>query len=381
MGSSISVTQGIVADCWRPMERGWAMGVYMTPLLVGPILAPIIGGALSAAMDWRATFILLSALGVLIFAIAFCLPETHQWMVVQRRKKLHDAVVAAAGAAAVAPLPAIAEEALIQPPSMQAPWVPLRYLFEPELAPYVAVGVANFATMFVSLTAFPALLADAPYGLTEAAIGACYLPVGVGMLLGSNCGGVISDRFGARSPGVPTARLVPSLLGSLLLPVGCLIYGLCFHWGTHLAGPLVGHFLIGLGCAWFGPGQMAYLSQCKQDNAAGVAAASTCFNFVMSGVLISAAPPLQARLGLGGFFGLLAAVMLAMKAWAAIDVVLRARTFAAHAARQGELEKPTQTATVTAARLPPFPSHEPGPELLFLGETGPLERTTQRPEH
>lgn len=127
--------------------------------------------------------------------------------------------------------------------------------------------------MFVSFTVFPGLLAAPPFSLSPTAVGAAYLPIGVALLLGSLCGGGVSDAAGRRRPGAPTARLLPSLAGACALPLGALIFGWT-AWGAGsssstgssvssagaLAGILVGHALIGAGQSVYGPGFFAYLS-------------------------------------------------------------------------------------------------------------------------
>jgi multidrug resistance protein len=337
VGSTVSVTQAIIADLFAPPERGYAMGVWTIPLLVGPIAAPAIGGAITQAWDWRATFTLLAGLGALLTALAAAVPETHQWMTLQRRQRAYDAACKdhhqqhGGGAAVTAPpppLPPVAEAAEIHPPEMLAPWVPLTFLVEPALSPVVAVGAASFATMFVSLTTFPSVLAQPPYSLSEGIIGVCYLPIGVALMAGSHWGGAASDAAGARRPGVPSARLIPNLLGALALPAGALVYGLCFHYGVNLAGPLVGHLGIGFGAACFGPAQMAYISSLKQRQAAAAAAGMLALNFSMAGLLISVAVPLEQALGLAGLFGLLAGVNVAIIAWAGVVVALDVRRHA-----------------------------------------------------
>ncbi|KAJ4306122.1 hypothetical protein N0V88_000918 [Collariella sp. IMI 366227] len=79
-GASASVQAvgaGTIADIWEPAERGGAMGIFYLGPLVGPLCAPIIGGALSQAFNWRATMWFLTIYGgVMLLMILFCLPET-----------------------------------------------------------------------------------------------------------------------------------------------------------------------------------------------------------------------------------------------------------------------------------------------------------------
>src|SRR5690242_16275308 len=54
-------------------------------MLIGPVIAPIIGGVLSQSFGWRSTFVLLAILTVPVFIITFfTVPETHQYFVLQR---------------------------------------------------------------------------------------------------------------------------------------------------------------------------------------------------------------------------------------------------------------------------------------------------------
>jgi hypothetical protein len=55
------------------------------------------------------------------------------------------------------------------------------------------------------------------------------------MMAGSLLGGAASDRAAAASPGVVSARGVPSILGSLALPAGALVFGFVLGAG----GPLL----------------------------------------------------------------------------------------------------------------------------------------------
>lgn len=79
-GASASVQAvgaGTMADLWEPRERGRAIGIFYLGPLCGPLLAPIVGGALANRWGWRSTlwFIVLFG-GVLLPFIFFALPET-----------------------------------------------------------------------------------------------------------------------------------------------------------------------------------------------------------------------------------------------------------------------------------------------------------------
>lgn len=72
-----SVGAGTIADLFEVQERGTAMGYfYMGPLL-GPLFAPIVGGAVALKWGFRGTswFLVIFA-GVLLIFLVVCLPET-----------------------------------------------------------------------------------------------------------------------------------------------------------------------------------------------------------------------------------------------------------------------------------------------------------------
>ena len=322
-GATISCTQGSIADAFAPAGRGTAMGLFFVPLLVGPIVAPVLGGAVTAALDWRAVFMFCVALAAPMLAAVAALPETSHWAVAARR---------APGAAPIL-------EPCARPP-WRSPLHTVAYLLEPALAPYSALMAILFGLLFVSLTTLPLVLARA--GLSVSEVGASFLPVGVCMLVGSVAGGVLSDRAGAAAPGVASARLLPSLWGALAAPAGALIFG----WSASLvgdggggrgalAGVLVGHCLIGLAHAVFNPGFFAFISTVKQDAAAGVSGAVMAASFAAAGAAVSIAVPVTERLGEGALFSIVAGVVAASLAVAALCLRCKSRESEAAAAKGG----------------------------------------------
>lgn len=81
-----AVGAGTIADIWEPRERGNAMGIFYLGPLCGPLLAPIIGGALAQGFGWRATqwFLVIYGAVITVFLI-LALPET-----LKARKSITD---------------------------------------------------------------------------------------------------------------------------------------------------------------------------------------------------------------------------------------------------------------------------------------------------
>lgn len=50
-----AVSAGTIADIWKPIQRGRAMGIFYLGPLCGPLFAPVIAGVLAQKWGWRAT--------------------------------------------------------------------------------------------------------------------------------------------------------------------------------------------------------------------------------------------------------------------------------------------------------------------------------------
>jgi MFS family permease len=310
-GSTVAITQGIVADVFPPAERGEAMGIYFVPLLVGPIISPVIGGLVSSALDWRGIFILMAALSLpLLLLVLLCIPETQHFFVARVRRERGEQP----------PLLEEAGGALGAPPAWEPPWRPLYYLFDARLAPFFLLAATTFGALFSSLTLLPSLVVSAGFDFPPSIVGALYLPIGCAMMAASVLGGKASDAAGAVDPSTPSRRLQPSLAGAAFMLPGCLVFGWSFSRAS-LPAALFGHTLIGIGQAAYGPGFFAFLSQTKQKEAAGAAAACMALSFAAAGVCISAGPPALVQLGVGGWFSLLCGVNAFALGWALWDLI------------------------------------------------------------
>eukprot|EP00879_Flechtneria_rotunda_P011779 GHRR01012306.1.p1 GENE.GHRR01012306.1~~GHRR01012306.1.p1 ORF type:complete len:533 (+),score=148.56 GHRR01012306.1:152-1750(+) len=292
--------QGVIADVFAPEVRGTASGLFMIPLLVGPLLGPLLGGVLSQVYGWRSTFICLTVFcgGIIVPLLLVLIPETQQYIVVNRLSKTDPVAFKAI---------AEAEHIMSNKPKFVAPWVPLRYLLRPGLFFYALLAICIFGSMFATLTEWPARMASPPYSLSEALIGVSYLAMGVAGLVGSPLGGRSSDYCASRFPSIPDARLIVSTAAAcVLMPIGLLVYAWTLANYTHIVGPLVGHFIIGVGSAAYLPGLFGYVTVTMQANAAAASAAVQCAMFVTAGILIYVSVPAVHGMGFGQFFTLLA---------------------------------------------------------------------------
>ena len=329
VASFLTTGSSVVADIFPPEQRGAANGMFMIPLLFGPILGPLIGGAIAQAFGWRSTFITLIVLGgaILLPLVAVFVPETQQYRILMRMHALDPSAALAMKEN---------EEILNEPPVFHAPWVPLKYIVEPEITPHVIVLLITFGAMFASLTEFPVMMAAEPYNLSATMIGVAYLPMGVAGLVGSPIGGMLSDHTAAAHPDEPEARLIHNTALTLLfMGPGLLLFGWSLQYTTALAAPLIGHFMIGIASAFYLPGIFGYISTLKQSAAGAACGMVQAMMFMSAGVLIIVSSIVVNAIGMGPFFSILAGCHATVTAVAYVLIWRKRRSSMVRAANVG----------------------------------------------
>ena len=313
-GSAVSATLvvglGLLADIYPEEERGWASGFFFVPFNVGAVVGPLIGGALSSAFGWRSTFIFLTVYSFLIFILVFTLiPETHQYFVKEGfHKTNHNKRIIDATPNEIIPF--------------ENPLKPLTYFADMTILPYIAAMTTTFATLLATSTLFSIFLSDTPYSYTVTIIGVLYLPSGVAMLIANILSGWSSDEVNKyyKHERCPERRIVPSLVASILSPIGLMIFGWTFHYKLHVIGPIIGNVLLSFGQAALEPSISAYLTSKKRNEAAAVSAANTSINLCVAGVFVGVAVLLNNAMNTGPYFSLLAGINIVTIGIACISV-------------------------------------------------------------
>ena len=72
-GALMAVSMALVKDCFVEERREQMISIIQVLSVVGPVIAPLIGGVLLQFFDWRASFVALALLGAvcLVFAVLF----------------------------------------------------------------------------------------------------------------------------------------------------------------------------------------------------------------------------------------------------------------------------------------------------------------------
>lgn len=78
-----------MGDMFTPLERGRAVSIYSIAPLLGPVLGPLCGGALTQYASWTWCFWVISILDVFVQIAGFVfLRETYAPVLLRRKKKL-----------------------------------------------------------------------------------------------------------------------------------------------------------------------------------------------------------------------------------------------------------------------------------------------------
>ena len=199
-----AVGAGTIADVWEPRERGKAMGFFYLGPLMGPFLAPIIGGILAEKWGWRSTqwFLAIYGFVVLIFLI-FALPETLK----NPKNIVVEAEVEAETQEAERPglSRAVSRHSLVLSKSRK--WVkvlrrafldPLKILLNlrfPAVVLTVYYASITFGSLYILNISLEATFAKPPYNFGTIEVGLSYIPNSVGYIVASVFGGRWTDRI------------------------------------------------------------------------------------------------------------------------------------------------------------------------------------------
>lgn len=196
-----AVGAGTIADLWEPRERGRAMGIFYLGPLCGPLLAPIIGGALAQRWAWRSTLWFLTAWGAItLIFIFFALPET----LLAKQKQTTPAACDSPTPPTGRPLSRVSSRQVVQ---FTARWLkmlrmifidPLKiilYLRYPPVLLTVYYASITFGSLYVLNVSVQETFGKPPYNFSTIKIGLLYIPNSTGYVVASTFGGRWMDNI------------------------------------------------------------------------------------------------------------------------------------------------------------------------------------------
>ncbi|KAF5367308.1 hypothetical protein D9757_010094 [Collybiopsis confluens] len=294
----LSVGAGVIGDIYRLEERGTAMGIFFGACLLGPALAPLVGGIITQYASWRIMQLFLGAGGLIAFIlIAFFCPETSipgSRGIDKKRAEL------------------VTRDEAPGEHWFKIIWInPLQTLYmlrSPNLLAVALAGSTVLLTDYVILTPLASTV-GAQYGISnQAALGACYIPIGLGNFIGAPAAGYLSDQIVKRRRiqrnGVwyPEDRLIGTLWASAtLVPLSTLGLGLITTyvesmWGLWMA--FVCLFANGIGVDLVLSPSTAYVVDIMHSRSAESMAANNGFRSLLISAALAIFMTLLDKIGL-----------------------------------------------------------------------------------
>ncbi|KEP50105.1 putative MFS multidrug resistance transporter [Rhizoctonia solani 123E] len=339
-----SVGLGIIADIYVPAERGRATGWWYLGPIAGPLLSPLVSGALLTWTGaWQSTmwFNVIFG-GVLELLIVLFLPETSNMLKARQAAALSNPAPEQ---------PRVPKQSLSQTCKslfqlfIIRPFNTVLYIRFLPVGLTVYYGSTCFACLYGISTAIPfsfegtftmmpnegrANLSLLAYSnqFNSMKIALAYIPPCLGYIIGSISGGYLSDHVYRRARArdgdkfAPESRLGSAWFGVPFMPIGLLIFGWTLHTHQKWVIPLVGGFIFGVGFM-LGTGTcIAYFADVIPGQSASVVA---CFNLcrnVAAALSAALAAPAINNIGQGWYFTIMAILvslmslnLLAVRRW------------------------------------------------------------------
>ncbi|KAL3461424.1 major facilitator superfamily domain-containing protein [Aspergillus heterothallicus] len=267
-GASASVQAvgaGTIADIWPPRERGRAMSMFYLGPLCGPLIAPIIGGALAQRWHWRSTMWFLCVWGAIVLVlILFGLPETLSVTkpLVPERTEQEEPIGRR--------LSRVSSRQVI---GATARWLkvfkmvfidPLKIILYLQYFPVLLIvyyAAITFGSLYVLNVSIEHTFVQDPYNFDTLIVGLLYIPNSLGYFVSSILGGPWIDkimereakkanRYDANGKLIyrPEDRIRENAwLGAMLYPAGLIGYGWTVDKGVFWFAPMVFNFIFGIG--------------------------------------------------------------------------------------------------------------------------------------
>lgn len=330
---TIAISSGVVGDFTLKHERGTFVGATSGFVLLGQCFGSLIGAVLTARWDWRAIFWFLTIGCGSCFLIAFLIfPETKRTIAgnlsIKPKRFINRAPIFLLGP--------VRRRFKYDNPDYETldPTIPKldlssagKILVLPEIILSLFPSGLLFAMWTLMLSSISSGLSVAPYNYHLVIIGVCYLPGGIGGLMGSFFTGRIIDMYFKRKIKkfeqdkanglIPQdaeinmfkVRLVCLLPQNFLAVVAYLLFGWSIDKGWRIESILITSFV----CSYCAMSTLSTSTTLLVDlYPTKSSTASSCFNFVrcsLSTIFMGCFAKMKAAMTVGGTFTFLCALV------------------------------------------------------------------------
>ncbi|KAG1834710.1 major facilitator superfamily domain-containing protein [Suillus variegatus] len=351
----MAISAATLADIYDTHERGTMMGVFFAAPLLGPAIGPILGGSLSQAFGWRASFYFLLICEVVIFmSFLILFKDTYRrersltyCSALQRLISSKELIQSPNGSIIDGhesekdqtqtedvekqlQMPTVTDNTSVitSTPGLDDVKLSIRDInpFPPyfrilsrknNVVILIANGLVFGFTYCLSYTCSRTLANT--YGYKAFPIGLVLLCLGIGSIFGSVLSGRWSDRVLAKMTEAnggkweAEMRLESSKLAMLWLPPFVVGYAWVCEKHVNVAVICILLVLIGFSSIWMYTSTLAYLVDANPGRSCPAVATNSSFRGSIAFVSVLVAVPLQDALGDGGLYTAWAGVLVGME--------------------------------------------------------------------
>lgn len=311
----VTNTGGVLGDIWTAEERGAAIVGYAMAVVGGPVIGPIVGGAIvQSYLRWRWTEYITGILMMffLLLDVLFLDESYPPVLLVYKAQRLRfksgNWALHARHEEWDVTFKEIANKYLVRPFKLLA--TPICFL----VALYASFV---YGIIYLCLAAFPIVFQEVR-GWNQVVGALPFLAMLVGIFVGAAVN-LLNQRFyiarykANNNFPVPEARLPPMMLGSVVFAIGLFVFAWTGNYpSVHWICPVIGAALMGLGFFTIFQAALNYLIDTFQQFAASAVAANTFIRSIFAGSFPLFAQIMFHRLGVGWAGSVLGFVAVAL---------------------------------------------------------------------
>ena len=300
-GPTVANAGGSITDLWHPSQRSAPLAVYTVACYCGPVLGPLIAGALTQYTSWHWNFWLVFIISGITYIVMVCtLPETYH-AAKQRgesSEKQLGSIVNSNRASDFA-----------------RPWKMLAT--EPILLALSTFMAFIYGVLFLDFSAYP-IVFHQERGWSIAKSGLSFLGVGTGMLVATACSPFLDRQYAKALSSSPTGKLEPEIrlrhltVIAWLLPISLMWFAWTALPPIHWIVPILSGIPFGFSLVMLFLGINTYLTDCYARFSASALAANTMLRSLFGAAFALFAIQLYDDLGTPWATSLLGFIALAL---------------------------------------------------------------------
>lgn len=310
----VTNTGGVLGDIWSPEQRGVAIVGYAMAVVGGPVLGPIVGGAIvQSYLRWRWTEYLTGILMLFFLTLdVIILDESYPptLLTYKARRLRHETGNWALHSKEEewdVSLRELGNKYLIRP--FQLLMTPICFL----VALYASFV---YGILYANLGAFPIVFQE-ERGLNMVVGALPFLATMIGIMIGGATN-ILNQKYYSKqfkangNRPVPEARLPPMMIGSIFFAGGLFVFAWTANRTITWVAPCIGAVMVGYGFTTIFQAALNYLIDTFQKYSASAVAANTFLRSIFAGSFPLFIAPMLHNLGVAWGVSIFAFVAVGM---------------------------------------------------------------------